>query len=64
MAAKTLHAIDYLAKPQKHPPRPVCAVFGDEPFLRRQALIRLREAVLGGDEAEFSLATFEGRTPI
>ncbi len=62
MAAKKLHAIDYLAKPEGHPPRPVCAVFGDEPFLRRQALLRLRQAVLGGDEADFSLSTFEGRS--
>lgn len=61
MAAKTLHAFDYLAHPQKHPPRPVCVLFGDEPFLRRQARLRIRRAVLGGDEGDFSLSTFEGR---
>ena len=31
--AKALHAIDFLAQPQKHPPQPVCVAFGDEPFL-------------------------------
>jgi len=60
MATKTLHAVDYLAKPEKHPPRPVCVVFGDESFLKRQSVIRLREAVLGGDDADFSCAAFEG----
>ncbi len=60
MATKTLHAVDYLAAPQKHAPRPVCAVFGDEPFLRRQVLLQLRSAVLGGGEDDFSLTNFEG----
>ncbi len=58
--AKPLHAIDYLAKPDKSPPREVCIVFGDESFLRRQVLLRLREAVLGGDEGDFSLSQFDG----
>jgi DNA polymerase-3 subunit delta len=57
--AAVLHAIDYLAAPQKHPPRPVCVVFGDEPFLKRQVLTRLREAVLGGGEGGFSFNEFE-----
>lgn len=59
--SRTLHAVDYLRAPEKHPPRPICAVFGDEPFLRRQVLLRLREAVLGGDEGDFSYSAFEGR---
>ena len=57
-----LHAIDYLAQPDKHPPKAVCVAFGDEPFLRRQVLLAIRHAVLGGEEADFSLTTFEGRT--
>jgi DNA polymerase-3 subunit delta len=60
-AAKALPALDYLAQPDKHPPRPVCAVFGDESFLRRQVILGLRAAVLGGEDADFSLTTFEGR---
>ena len=42
-------------------PRAVCVVFGNEAFLRRQSLLKLREAVLGGDEADFSLTVFDGR---
>jgi DNA polymerase-3 subunit delta len=59
--AKALHAIDYLAAPDQYPPQPVCVVFGDEAFLRRQVLLKLREAVLAGEEADFSLTTFDGR---
>ena len=58
---KTLHALEYLAQPEKHPPQPVCAVYGDEAFLRRQAILKLREAVLGGDEGDFSFTTVDGR---
>ena len=57
-----LHAIDYLAHPDKYPPKPVCVAFGDDLFLRRQVLLGLRHAVLGGDEGDFSLTNFEGRT--
>jgi DNA polymerase-3 subunit delta len=57
-----LHAIDFLAQPDKYPPKPVCVAFGDELFLRRQVLLGLRHAVLSGDEGDFSLTTFEGRT--
>ena len=61
MAVKTLHALEYLAQPEKHPPLPVCAVYGDEAFLRRQAILILREAVRGGEEGDFSYTTVEGR---
>jgi DNA polymerase III subunit delta len=57
--AKVLHAIEYLARPQEHPPQAVCVAFGDELFLRRQVLLGIRAAVLG-DEGDFSLATFAG----
>ena len=57
-----LHAIDYLKEPEKHPPKPVCVVFGDDLFLRRQALLGLRHAVLKGDEGDFSLSSYEGRS--
>lgn len=61
MADKPLAALDYLAHPEKHPPKPVAAVFGDEAFLRRQAILCLKAAVLTGDDADFSLSAFEGR---
>jgi DNA polymerase-3 subunit delta len=60
--AKPPRAIEYLAQPGQHPPRPACVIFGEEPFLRRQSLLTLRAAVLGGDEGDFSLSAFEGRS--
>ena len=60
MSDKSLHALDYLFQAEKHPPRPVSAIFGNESFLRRQALAKLREAVLGRDEGSFSFTAFEG----
>ncbi|MGO9107985.1 MAG: DNA polymerase III subunit delta [Thermoguttaceae bacterium] len=57
-----LHAIEYLGHLGEHPPRPVCVAFGDDLFLRRQVLLGLRHTVLEGDEGDFSLTSFEGRT--
>ncbi len=69
-------ALDFLAAKRKTSPPAVCAVFGDEPFLKRLVLAELRQRVLGdgagsagvgkgggaGADAEFSLTTFSGRT--
>jgi DNA polymerase III subunit delta len=60
-SAKPLDALDFLAHPAKHPPAPVCVLFGDESFLKRQVLGQLKEIVLSGDDAEFSVSTFDGR---
>ncbi len=45
---------------QEFPPRPICVLFGDEPFLKAEALESLRSAVLGGEDAEFCFRSFEG----
>jgi DNA polymerase-3 subunit delta len=59
-AAASLPALGYLAHPGKHPAKLVCALFGDEPFLKRQVLAELRKQVLGGDDGEFSYRGFIG----
>src|SRR5688500_6410862 len=59
-AAASIPALGYLAHPDKHPARPVCAVFGDEPFLKLQVLAQLRRQVLAGDDGEFSYRGFIG----
>lgn len=59
---KALHAVDYLAKPDEYPPSAVSVVYGDEAFLKRQALALLRRAVLPSEDADFSLSVFEGPT--
>jgi DNA polymerase-3 subunit delta len=59
--SKPTDAIEYLAQPSKHPAAGVCVLFGDEAFLKRQALAALKQQVLSGDDAEFSVSTFAGR---
>jgi DNA polymerase-3 subunit delta len=62
--AKALHALDYLKSVDKHPAKPVCVVFGDEPFLARHAAAALQNSVLGedSDDAEMAAIEFEGKT--
>ncbi|MGW8256705.1 MAG: DNA polymerase III subunit delta [Thermoguttaceae bacterium] len=59
-ANKPVDALDYLDRAEKYPQRPVCAVFGDESYLRRQSLLKLRGAILGGEDADFSLTIVSG----
>jgi DNA polymerase-3 subunit delta len=58
--AGAVAALDFLAATTSTPPRPVCVLFGDEPFLKNQVLEALRGAVLGEDDGEFSSRTFLG----
>lgn len=60
--SKPIESLDYLAHAAEHSPRPICVLFGDEPFLKRQVLTRLRGAVLAGQDAEFSSTSFAGPT--
>ena len=54
-------ALDYLSQPDKHAAPSVCAVFGDEAYLRSEVLATLRRQVLSGEEDGFSLTTFTGK---
>ncbi|MBL8826170.1 MAG: DNA polymerase III subunit delta [Planctomycetaceae bacterium] len=56
----TLAALDYLAEKKPHPLVPIIVVSGDEPFLKRLVLQRLRAELLPDDEADFSLAQLDG----
>lgn len=58
--AKATPALRYLARAAEIAPRPVCVLFGDEPFLKAEALEVLRSAVLGGADAEFCYRVIEG----
>src|SRR5262249_6534199 len=42
-------------------PASVCAVFGDDAFLKGEVLSTLRKSLLGGDDGEFGLSVFTGR---
>jgi DNA polymerase-3 subunit delta len=57
-----VHVFDYLAKPQEHAlTAGVCAVFGDEPLLKRLALQAIR-ASLQSDGEELTDRTYDGET--
>src|SRR5262245_10818963 len=59
--SNAITAIDYLAKPDSYPAAAVCAVAGDDAFLKSAVIGELRHQVLGSEEGEFSLATLNGK---
>jgi DNA polymerase-3 subunit delta len=54
-------ALEFLARPEKHPVKSMCVVFGDELFLKGEVLSALRRQVVSSSEDEFGLTTFTGR---
>ncbi len=54
----SLHALDFLAAPADHAVPPVCAVFGDDPFLKRLVLRAIRRQVVG-DDADVPVASYD-----
>lgn len=56
-----LSALDYLSQPDKHPAAAVCAVYGDEAFLKSEVIGAIRRQVLAGEDDAFSLTTFTGK---
>ncbi|MCG8583426.1 MAG: DNA polymerase III subunit delta [Pirellulales bacterium] len=62
--SKALHALDYLKSVSKYPARPVCVVYGDEPFLIRHAAIALERSILGDSSGDADMASieFDGKT--
>jgi DNA polymerase-3 subunit delta len=62
-AAKSgvVDALEFLSHPDKFPPGSVCAVFGDDAFLKGEVLVALRRKLISGDDGEFGLSVFAGR---
>jgi DNA polymerase III subunit delta len=54
-------ALDLLANEAKYPAASVCAVHGDDAYLKSEVLTSLRRQWLGAGDEEFSLSTFAGR---
>jgi DNA polymerase-3 subunit delta len=54
-------ALEFLARPDAYPAASVCAVAGDDAYLKSSTLTALRRQVLGGGEGDFSLTTLQGR---
>ena len=51
---------DYLWDIAKYPAKPVCVIFGDDAFLRSNAVRHVRDQVLAAEDAEFAISQFEG----
>ena len=62
-AAKSgvVSALDFLANPKKYPVAAVCAVFGDDAYLKMETMAALRREASGGEDGEFALTIFSGR---
>ena len=62
-AAKSgvVEALEFLSHPDKYPPASVCAVFGDDAFLKCEVLVVLRRLLLSDNDGEFGLTVFAGR---
>jgi DNA polymerase-3 subunit delta len=54
-------ALDFISHPEKYPVAGVCAVFGDDAYLKSEVLSALRRQVLKGNDAGFSLTSFVGK---
>lgn len=57
---KPISVHEFIWDATKYPAAPVCVVYGDDPFLKSHAVRLLRDQVLRGEDAEFSLTRFEG----
>jgi DNA polymerase III subunit delta len=54
-------ALTFLASPEKYPASAVCAVYGDDAYLKLEVIAALRHQVLGSDDGELGLSVFGGR---
>jgi DNA polymerase-3 subunit delta len=58
-----MHAIEFLRNPADVPPKPVYALYGDDAFLRREALAAIARTVLQGvEDDELAIRRFAGDT--
>jgi DNA polymerase-3 subunit delta len=62
MGQASTSAIDFLQQAKSCTIPPVCVVFGDDAFLKREVLAVVRRCVLGTEESEFSWDVLPGAT--
>ena len=53
--------LEFLSNTKKYEAKPVCVVFGDDAYLKAEAVAALRRQVFGGESEDVSLSTFTGR---
>jgi DNA polymerase-3 subunit delta len=57
-----MNALELLRDPESLPIKPVYAVYGDDAFLRREALKTIVHTALEGEDDELAIARFDGGT--
>jgi DNA polymerase-3 subunit delta len=60
MKSTAVPVLDFLWHSKKYPAQNVCVVFGEEQFFKFKTIQILRDQVLDGEDAEFSLRRFSG----
>ena len=61
-AVNKIDAFTFLTAPDKTPISAICAVVGDDAFLRHEVRLALGQLLEKGDEAGLGLKTYEGKT--
>jgi len=60
--ANVVSALKYLVKPSSHKPEVVCAVTGDDAFLRHEVRAALSDVLSSADSEGLEVETFDGRS--
>lgn len=61
-ASPTITALDFLMAPDSFPFGAVCAVVGDDSFLRHEVRVQVTNLVCNEDDSDLSLVTCDGRS--
>lgn len=56
----TMHAFELIGKSELGPVSPFYAVYGDDPYLRREAILAIVKAAMGGEEEEMGVSRMAG----
>jgi hypothetical protein len=59
--AGVVSGLDFLNNPADYPAERVCAIYGDETFLKSEVIVSLRRQIFPNGDGDFSLTVFAGR---
>ncbi len=55
-----MHAFELIGKSELGTVRPIYAIYGDDPYLRREAILAIVKAAMGGEEEEMGVSRMAG----
>jgi DNA polymerase-3 subunit delta len=56
-----MRALEWLRDPSAHAPKPIYSIFGDDTYLRREAVAAICQVVLRDQAGEMAVSRFEGK---